>query len=43
MGGLGICAKGSAEEKYRFLFSLYDLRSDGAIDKGELVTMVLLT
>jgi len=40
VAGLSICAKGSEEEKLRFLFSLYDLRQDGVIDKAELVAMV---
>lgn len=43
LSGLSICAKGSEEDKYRFLFSLYDLRSDGVIDKSEMVTMVTTT
>jgi len=38
--GLSICTKSSHEEKLRFLFSLYDLRDDGHIDRAELVTMV---
>lgn len=38
--GLSICTKSSHEEKLRFLFSLYDLRDDGHIDRAELMTMV---
>ena len=40
MHGIGLCTRGTAEDKYRFLFSLYDLRGDGVIDKSELVTML---
>lgn len=40
MSGLSICSRGTPEDKYRFLFSLYDLRGDGVIDKAELVTML---
>lgn len=38
--GLGMCTKNTQEEKLKFLFSLYDLRGDGYIDKAELVSMV---
>ena len=38
--GLSVCTKASEEDKYHFLFSLYDLKGDGAIDKAELKTMV---
>lgn len=41
--GLSCCARGSQEEKLRFLFELYDLRNDGHLDKQELVSMVLHT
>ena len=41
--GLSVCTKGSEDERLRFLFSLYDLRGDGHIDKSELKTMVVLT
>jgi tRNA A-37 threonylcarbamoyl transferase component Bud32/Ca2+-binding EF-hand superfamily protein len=40
MGGLSIVCKGTEEEKFTFLFSMYDLRGDGYIDKAELVSMV---
>lgn len=39
--GLSCCARGTLEEKLRFLFQLYDLRNDGHLDKEELVSMVL--
>jgi Ca2+-binding EF-hand superfamily protein len=39
--GLAQCTKSTPEEKLRYLFSLYDLRSDGFIDRSELVSMVL--
>jgi serine/threonine protein kinase len=38
--GLGMCTKATEEDKLKFLFSLYDLRGDGYIDKAELVSMV---
>ena len=38
--GLSCCARGSQEEKLRFLFELYDLRNDGYLDKEELVSMI---
>lgn len=38
--GLSVCIKGSVQEKQRLLFSLYDLRGDGYIDKSEFLTMV---
>lgn len=40
--GLSVCTKGSEEDRLRFLFSLFDLRGDGFIDKSELKTMVRL-
>ena len=40
MQGLGMCTKATEEDKLKFLFSLYDLRGDGYIDKAELVSMV---
>jgi len=41
--GLGRCVKGSQEERLRVLFSLYDLKADGYIDKVELLAMVIST
>ena len=38
--GLSLCTKASEDDKYRLMFSLYDLKSDGVIDKVELKTMV---
>jgi Ca2+-binding EF-hand superfamily protein len=40
MSGLRICTKGDEEEKIKFLFSLYDLRGNGHIDRTELLTML---
>lgn len=42
MLGLSIVCKGTEEEKFTFLFSMYDLRGDGYIDKAELVSMVFI-
>jgi serine/threonine protein kinase/Ca2+-binding EF-hand superfamily protein len=38
--GISICCKGTDEMRYQFLFSIYDLREDGYIDKEELITML---
>lgn len=40
---MALCCRGSEEERLRFLFSLYDLKGDGLLDKAELVSMVVLT
>lgn len=39
--GLGRCVKGTQEERLKVLFSLYDLKGDGYIDKVELLAMVI--
>ena len=40
--GMALCCRGSEEERLHFLFTLYDLKSDGLLDKTELVSMVTL-
>lgn len=37
---MALCCRGSEEERLRFLFTLYDLKGDGLLDKAELVSMV---
>jgi len=41
--GMALCCRGSEEERLRFLFTLYDLKGDGLLDKAELVSMVRVT
>lgn len=38
--GLSLCIKSSREDKLKLLFSLYDLKNDGLIDKDEFLTMI---
>ena len=38
--GMGLCVRGSEDERLQFLFTLYDLKGDGFLDKAELVSMV---
>ena len=40
MQGLSICVRGTEEQRLRYLFSLYDLKEDGLLDKTELISMV---
>ena len=41
VSGLAACCKGTIEEKARFMFDLYDINGDNAVNKQELKTMLL--
>lgn len=38
--GLSLCIKSNREDKLKLLFSLYDLKNDGLIDRSEFLTMI---